>query len=117
MAGYAGMVIFGIVLLAFFIFGTLTGFVPAAVLIVFGILTVFCLGAWDWRQPEAGLYQPFPGICPDDRQSALCSAAAAGGKVRKVRGDECTEDLKKMIDSRLFLEAHIDEENQLSDPF
>ena len=60
-AGYAGMVIFGIVLLAFFIFGTLTGFVPTAVLIVFGILTVFCLGLGIGGSRKLGFISRFRG--------------------------------------------------------
>ncbi len=110
-AGYAGMVIFGIVLLAFFIFGTLTGFVPTAVLIVFGILTVFCLGLGIGGSRKLGFISRFRGyvrMIGSQLYVPLQLLAEKSGKsVRYV-----TEDLKKMIDSRLFLEAHIDEENR-----
>ena len=110
--GYTGAVLFGICLLIFLILG-LSGFgyIMTAGIIIFGILTAAFLILGIGGSRKLGFVRRFRDyVRLMDHQlyiSVRMLAEKTGKSVSYV-----TADLKKMIDRRLFLQAHMDDENQ-----
>lgn len=110
--GYAGVVIFGIFLLIFFIIGLFGyGYIMTAGMIVFGILTAAFLVLGIAGSRKLGFVGRFRNYVRLINQQIYVPLQMLAEKTGKSVG-YITADLKKMIDRRLFLQAHVDEENQ-----
>ena len=108
--GYSGMVIFGIFLLVFMVLGML-GHVLLAGVIIFGILTAASLILGICGSRTLGFVNRFRSYVRLLGRQVYIPIRILADKTGKS-AEYITEDLKKMIDRRLFLQAHIDEENQ-----
>lgn len=107
--GYSGMVIFGIFLLVFLVLGLL-GHILLAGVIVFGILTAASLILGIGGSRRLGFINRFRSYVRILNRQVYVSIRTLADKTGKSV-EYITGDLKKMIDRRLFLQAHIDEEN------
>lgn len=106
--GYAGVGIFGICLLVFFIFA-LAGHAMSAGIIVFAILTAasLILGiGGSMKLGFANRYQRYIRLLKQQMYMPIRELAERTGKSLEYT----TRDLKKMIEKRLFFQAHIDED-------
>ena len=110
--GYAGVVIFGIFLLVFLIIGLFGfGHIMTAGVIVFGILAAAFLVLGIGGSRKLGFVSRFRNYIRLINHQIYIPIRMLAEKTGKSAG-YITADLKKMIDRRLFLQAHIDEENQ-----
>ena len=110
--GYSGVVVFGIflmVFLIFFLFGVGLFVLPVGT-IVFGILTAASLILGIFGSRKLGFVSRFRGYVRLAGRQMYVPVQMLAEKTGKSLS-YVTGDLKKMIDSRLFLQGHLDEEN------